>query len=1005
MQEGPRVPAGSGAGPPSRPASADPGPGHVGRGGDASRPSPSPLRPGERIGAYRVERQLGRGGMGEVYLAFDDRLGRLVAIKRIRHDGPLSEVQRQRFRREARAAARLNHPAIVQIFDLVTAGDSGGGGDALIMEYVEGESLADMVARGPLDPAVAVRFAREIALGLAAAHAAGFVHRDLKTENVMVAASRAVKILDFGLVKSVWQGDSQGDEQSLTAEGIVLGTYHTISPEQVRGGEADARSDLFSLGVLLYELLAGQSPFRGASHVESLRRILTYQPPPLSTVCPGLPRELGALVERLLEKDPRRRQQSARDVAAALGEIAALPGFGGPGGGGGFASTGEETLSDRPTFPGGALASGYGEAEAMPAKSEEETGWPGDRGMGRVSQDAVGRASGGALAPVRHSSGRLAEGDAGTGAPPVMATRKLPVRLAAAILALAAAVAGYLLLHSGTGKAGSRTDAAAPIRATFSQLTDFEGTESSPSLSPDGNFFLYTRATGAKSHIFLQRVGGGNAIDLSRDSPSSDTEPAFSPDGQQIAFRSERDGGGIFLMGSTGESVRRLTDFAYAPAWSPDGTEVLCATERVTDPQTRGPDSQLWRVKVATGARQLVTRGDAAQPSWSPHGLRIAYLGIPMGKGRRVLWTIPADRRGLAAGEQAVPLVDDQYLNWNPVWAPDGKHVYYASDRNGSMNLWRVAADETTGQALGRPEPLSTPARWSGLLSISRDGRRIAYATRNDKSGLEKAAFDPIAGLAVEAPRVLIGGSRLVSSCDASPDGRWIAFHSQVPQENVFIVRSDGSELRQLTNDSYRNRRPVWSPDGSRVAFYSNRSGRYELWSIRPDGSRLEELTSSNDRSAVNPLWSPDGRRLACLLNLRVTALIDLGRPLAHRVSAELPAYAGGVFEATSWSPDGQWLAGDTDRPGVVLYSFQTARYSKVTESGSLPQWLHDGRRLVYLDGEKVFLLDVRSRAARPVLAAPPGSTFTWVSVGPDDRVLYLAHKRGEGHIWMLTMG
>jgi Tol biopolymer transport system component/tRNA A-37 threonylcarbamoyl transferase component Bud32 len=986
-------------------------------------PSPSPLRPGDRIGAYRVERGLGRGGMGEVYLAFDDRLRRLVAIKRIRHDGPLSDVQRERFRREARAAARLNHPAIVQIFDLLTARDSGGSrdsstagaGDALVMEYVDGESLADMVARGPLEPAVAVRFAREIALGLAAAHAAGFVHRDLKSENVMVTASGAVKILDFGLVKSVWQEGSQGDEQSLTAEGIVLGTFHTISPEQVRGGKADARSDLFSLGVLLYELLTGQSPFRGGSHVESLRRILTYHPPPLSTLRPGLPRELSALVDRLLEKDPRRRPQTARDVAAALAEIAALPGIRTAGGGGAFASAGEETLSDRPTFPGGALPGGPGAAEAGaadagagpgPGEPEVEAGRRSEGVGSRASKGSAGRvsrASETAAGPALPSSGRRTEGEAGTGAPPAIVTGKLPLLVAAAAVTLAAIFAGYLALRSGPGKA-SPVPAQAPVRATFTQLTDFEGSESFPSISPDGSFFLYSRASGGKSHIYLQRTGGGNAIDLSRDSPASDTQPAFSPDGQQVAFRSERDGGGIFVMGATGESVRRLTNFGYNPAWSPDGRDVIFASEQMTDPALHDADSQLWRVSVAAGARRLVARGDARQPSWSPHGQRIAYVGLPAGKGRRVLWTIPADRGSPVAGSEAVPVVDDQYLNWCPVWAPDGKYLYFASDRSGAMNLWRVAIDEATGRGLGDPEPLSTPAPWSGMLSISADGRRIAYATRDNRSDLEKVAFDPAAGRTVSAPQVLIRGSRSVGYCDASPDGRWIAFQSTVPQEDLFLVSSDGGTVRQLTNDRYRDRVPAWSPDGARIAFFSDRSGHYELWALRPDGSGLEQLTRTADsRAPVWPVWSPDGKRLACLLNLRRTALVDLARPLGQRITAELPAVAGNEgFTTSSWSRDGRWLAGISE--GIVLYSFATGRYTRLSERGVLPQWLHDDRRLLYLDDDKLCLLDIHGHEARPVVEPAPGSAIAWFCVGPHDRLLYLVRRTAEGHIWMLTM-
>ena len=281
-------------------------------------PAENPLPP-ETLGPYRVGPRLGRGGMGEVFRGHDGRLDRPVALKCVRAiPGKDPEVQRRRFRREARALARIRHPAVVEVYDWIET----EGGDWLVMELLEGQSLGKILRHQDLPLRRALEIARDLSLGLAAIHGQGIVHRDLKPDNVMVLPPDGrVKLLDFGLAKRVESLDGVSITETLSERGQILGTIRFMSPEQASGFRLDPRSDLFSLGVLLYEMLAGVSPFRGETTVETLTRICTLREAPLQHHVPELPRAIAELVRRMLEKEPERRIASAREVGETLRKI------------------------------------------------------------------------------------------------------------------------------------------------------------------------------------------------------------------------------------------------------------------------------------------------------------------------------------------------------------------------------------------------------------------------------------------------------------------------------------------------------------------------------------------------------------------------------------------------------------------------------------------------------------------------------------------------------------
>jgi Tol biopolymer transport system component len=884
----------------------------------------------ETLAHYRIVEKLGQGGMGEVYVAEDTKLDRRVALKVLPPE--LADPQHlARFEREAKAVAALNHPNIVTLHSV----EEADGVRFLTMELVEGETLTRSIREGGLPLARFFDIAVAVADALRAAHERGITHRDLKPGNIMLDREGRVKVLDFGLVKLL-EGESspqrrEAPTEALTEEGSILGTVPYMSPEQVQGKTVDHRSDIFSLGVVLYEMATGRRPFEGETSADLMSSILRDTPESVTQLSADYPRHVGRIVKRCLEKDPSRRYQSTLEVRNELENL-------------------------REEVDSGEVVSESARAAALAAPRSR---------------------------------------------------RWWPVALAVVTLVVLAAVYGLLRPAEETGAT------APPLQATFSQLTRQAGLEVQPSLSPDGKFLVYASDATGNWDIYLQRIGGQNPISLTAGSEEDDLHPAYSPDGDLIAFRSERDGGGIFLMGATGESVRRLTESGYNPTWSPDGGEILFATEGVGEnPLSRTGVSELWVVEVASGETRSIFKGDAVQPSWSPRGHRVAYWGLPPDGGQRDIWTVRSD------GGDPVPVTDDPPLDWSPVWSPDGRYLCFSSDRGGSLNLWRIAIDEESGEVLGEPEPLTTPSKWSGQLSVSQDGQRIVFTALERGSNIKRVPFDPMAESVAGAAESVTRSTAPVDSEVLSPDGQWLAYRSSGRQEDLFVVRSDGSDPRRLTDDLHKDRGPSWSPDGERIVFYSDRSGRYELWTIRPDGSGLQQLTDTTGRPFWYPKWSPDGSRIA-VANEQGTFLFDLSQPPPLSTPEPLPPLGEDeVFQAWAWSPEGRRLAGYVGNPaggylpGLVVYSLDSGEYDRLADLrggynngwGVTPAWLSDGRRLLGGARGGLFLVDSQSKKVRQILEAPPGTVLAVPRLSEGDRTLYFQRLTLEADIWLATM-
>jgi len=585
---------------------------------------------------------------------------------------------------------------------------------------------------------------------------------------------------------------------------------------------------------------------------------------------------------------------------------------------------------------------------------------------------------------------------------------------------LALAAGGWALFRA-------RGDNAGPSPRVLKQLTFADGLEVFPSLAPDGKSFAYVSAQSGNRDIYVQRVDGRTAVNITSDSPSDDSEPAFSADGSQLAFHSERNGGGIFVMGVTGESVRRLTDFGHNPSWSPDGKRIVVATERVElQPRRRTQlSSKLFLIDTQTGASRTLLQapagapdfrngGDGVQPSWSPHGKRIAFWGLSDSSGSRDLWTIDPD--AAEPMKTIVRLTSDRALDWNPAWSADGKYIYFGSDRDGTMNLWRIAINEETGEPAGAPEPMSLPAVFTGHFTVSQAGQ-IAYATVARSYRVVALPFDAATGNTGQ-PRTVLEGSMEAMSFDPSPDGQSLAFTTGGAQEDLFVVDSAGKHLRQLTNDAARDRGVVWSPNGKTLFFYANRDGAYHAWSIGADGGGLTRVTDDLDLKGVRaqnvymPEVSPDGRALSIQTDT-LAGLVHLDRPLGRRFE-KLDPLSGTLTGYPAWSPDGKRLVfsrrtTEGDLPsGFLVYSLATGQYQPMLDHGSAPQWLPDGRRIVFFESNSIGILDVDTRQVTTGPFTPlPGMrdlTTAYPRLSKDGSTVYIRQTLEQSDIWMLQI-
>jgi eukaryotic-like serine/threonine-protein kinase len=763
--------------------------------------------PGTKVGPYDILGAIGAGGMGEVYRARDAKLGRDVAIKVLPEAFARDAERMARFQREAKLLASLNHPNIAAIYGF----EDSGGTHALVMELVEGPTLADRIRQGPIPIDEALKIAKQICEALEYAHERGVVHRDLKPANIKVTNDDAVKVLDFGLAKAI-EGDASSMDMAnsptltrmATMQGVLLGTAAYMSPEQAKAKPVDRRADIWAFGCVLYEMLTGKMAFTGETVSDTLAAVIKEEAD-WTQLPAGTPVRVRVLLQRCLQKDPKQRLRDIGDARISLDEVLA----GAP-----------ELIA----------------ATAVPSKP---------RGR-RAIFSIVGTA------------GLIIVGFAAYFLGRNTATRALPA------------------MH-------------------FSAVTNFSGVQGDPSLSPDGRSVAFISNRDGRFNIYVTLVHGGNLVQVTRDA-NLKRGPIWSPDGATLAYAQINESGvwDIWEVPALGGTPRRVILNAADPAWSPDGHSLAYFNP---------VDGAIWISGVSGENAHLAVPpweagGWDTQPRFSPDGRRLAFAA-------RYSDGAPYDELAVAdldSGKTRL-LTHDNALALSPAWSSDGRFIYFASSRGGTINIWKIAASG------GEPQQITAGEGDDADLDVSADGKRIVFGTLRQKVAI--AQLDLHGSPGQQSVRILTADpARNQFGPAYSPDGKYLAYFTNLKgaeREAIWVSDADGSNARALVEDAMNNVFPEWTHGGNAIIFLTNpNSGASVHWQLRRvsiSGGAPEKLA---DISTPNlPDVGRDGRVLIGQAN----AEIDTFDPSDGKTEklGTLPVQS--VWGVVLWSPDERSVA------------------------------------------------------------------------------------------------
>jgi serine/threonine protein kinase len=848
---------------------------------------------GQTISHYRIIEKLGAGGMGVVYKAEDTKLGRSVALKFVSEELAEDRQALERFRREARAASALNHPNICVIHDI----EEVGGRHFIAMEYVAGKTLDHWIGRKGLKLADALGYSIQIADALAKAHAAGFIHRDLKPSNIMVAEDGRVKILDFGLAKLTEKSEAAehaATATTMTAErldtekGTIIGTVAYMSPEQAEGKSVDARSDIFSFGSVLYEMLTGQKAFHGESKVSTLSAILHKDPKSVSEICSVLPPEVERILNRCLRKDPQRRWQTMSDLKVALQDV----------------------------------------------KEDSESGKQ---------------------------------------ATPLQRRARKPrwMWLAAGGFSMLAIVAALALWTT------NRPPPAIELKTE--RFTSNPGITDTPAISPDGRLVAYASDRGSESNldIYVQHISVGQPNRLTRHQ-ADDYDPTFSPDGSQIVFRSERDGGGLYIVETLGGTPeRRLVSGGRSPRFSPDGSMVAYVSDKLSG---FPPMHKMFLVSSKGGQPKPfqpafgVGSGNVYRPTltWSTDGKHLAFSGRREGNPSPSDWWIAPLDGGPPVASGAVGIFSLPRIPQFELAGWYGKHLYFI---RGSLvegvHLFRAPLAPGAWKIYGSAQRLTSGGGTLLNLCMATNGQMM-FSIINASEDFASLPLPPKGSPSAQPLTKITSDATIKGGLSISRDGTVVAYAAFVSWETGRLeirVRNltTGRETVYTSENLPGFANPQISPDGSMVAYAEQIDGK----SVSYVGSS-ESLPGRQvcEECQVLGIFSDSQQ---ALIRYGLNRLVR--QNLSTGAQTQLLTVASGAFLDARLSPDERWLTfilatqgrgvetyiapvGDAPSPAETWLHLQTDRSyvgidwcispALMTKRSISPVWAADGDLLYY---------------------------------------------------------